>query len=75
MITNQQYRRLMSQYAKTGNVTKSALKADVDRQTARKYLQAGEGTDALQVQHTWRTRPDGLAGTTPITWSCARTTI
>ena len=60
MITNQQYRRLMNEYAKTGNVTISALKADVDRQTARKYLQAAQGPQQLQAQHTWRTRSDPL---------------
>lgn len=60
MITNKQYRRLMSEYAKTGNMTGSALKADVDRQTARKYIQAGQGPKELQAQHRWRTRPDPL---------------
>jgi hypothetical protein len=60
MITKQQYRRLMSEHAKTGNVTISALKADVDRQTARKYLEAGRGPQELQAPHTWRTRPDPL---------------
>jgi len=62
MITKPQYRRLMSEDAKTGNVTISALKADVDRQTAGKYIQAGEGPQALQAPHTWRTRPDPLEG-------------
>jgi len=60
MITNQQYRRLMSEYAKTGKITVSALKADVDRQTARKYIQAAQGPRRLQAQHTWRTRSDPL---------------
>ena len=60
MITNQQYRRLMSEYKKTNNVTDCALKADVDRHTARKYLEAGQNPAELQAQHTWRTRPDPL---------------
>jgi len=60
MITKQQYRRLMSEHAKTGNVTISALKADVDRQTARKYIQAGQNPQELQAPHTWRTRSDPL---------------
>ncbi len=51
----------MSEYDKTGKLTVSALKADVDRHTARKYIQAGKGPAELQVQHTWRTRPDPLA--------------
>ncbi len=60
MITKRQYRRLMSEYKKTGKVTVSALKADVHPQTARKYIEAGAPPDQLQKPHTWRTRPDPL---------------
>ena len=60
MITNQQYKRLMSEYKKTDNVTDSAMKADVDRHTARKYIEAGKSPAELQAPHTWRTRPDPL---------------
>jgi hypothetical protein len=60
MITNQQYKRLMSEYKKTGKITASALKADVDCHTARKYIEAGKCPAELQARHTWRTRPDPL---------------
>jgi hypothetical protein len=60
MITKQQYRKLMSEYQETGNVTKSALKADVSRPTARKYLEANQPPNELQAKHTWRTREDPL---------------
>ena len=60
MITNQQYRRLMSEYKKTENLTDSAMKADVDRHTARKYIEAGQSPAELQARHTWRTRLDPL---------------
>jgi hypothetical protein len=60
MITNKQYKRLMSEYEKTGQINISALKADVDRQTARKYIEAGRSPAELQAKHTWRTRPDPL---------------
>ena len=60
MITNQQYKRLMSKYKQTGKVMISALKADVDRHTARKYIEAGKSPAELQAPHTWRTRPDPL---------------
>jgi len=60
MITNQQYKRLMSEYEKTGKITDSAMKADVDRHTARKYIEAGKCPAELQAQHAWRTRPDPL---------------
>jgi len=61
MITQQQYKRLMSEYEKTGNITLSAMKADLDRVTARKYIKAGKAPAELQVKHTWRTRPDPTA--------------
>ncbi len=61
MITQQQYKRLMNEYKANGKVTESAMKADVDRQTARKYIKAGKSPDELQAKHTWRTRPDPLA--------------
>jgi hypothetical protein len=65
MITKQQYRQLMNTYQETGNVTISALKADVSAPTARKYLRAGQPPDEQQTKHTWRTRPDPLAGIWP----------
>lgn len=58
MITNKQYRRLMSEYEKTGKVVVSAMKADVHPQTARKYIEAAQAPEELQAKHTWRTRPD-----------------
>lgn len=61
MITQQQYKRLMSEYKKTNKINESAMKADVDRQTARKYIEAGQGPAELQARHTWRTRPNPLA--------------
>lgn len=61
MITQKQYKRLMSEYDKTGKITLSAMKADVERQTARKYIKAGKGPAELQAKHDWRTRPDPLA--------------
>jgi hypothetical protein len=60
MITNQQYKRLMSEYEKTGKIVDSAMKADVDRHTARKYIEAGKCPAELQAPHTWRTRSDPL---------------
>ena len=60
MITKQQYRKLMSEYQETGNVTNSAMKAGMSRRIARKYLQAGQPPQELQAKHTWRTREDPL---------------
>jgi hypothetical protein len=65
MITQQQYKRLMSEYEKTGKISVSAMKADMDRHTAGKYIEAGKCPAELQAKHTWRTRPDPLAEVWP----------
>lgn len=61
MITKQQYRRLMSEYQETGNVTDSAMQAGMSRPTARKYLEAAQPPQEIQAKHIWRTREDPLA--------------
>ena len=44
-------------------MTHSAMKADLDPKTAAKYLnQDCQSPEELQAKHTWRTRPDPLAG-------------
>ena len=50
----------MSECEKTGKITGSAMKADVDPHTARKYIKTGKCPGELQVRHSWRTRPDPL---------------
>jgi hypothetical protein len=65
MITKQQYRKLMSMYQETGNVTDSAMMAGMSRPTARKYLEAAQPPAELQARHTWRTREDPLEGIWP----------
>jgi hypothetical protein len=62
MITNKQYRKLMSEYKLKPNIVISAMKADVHPQTARKYIQASQPPEQLQKKHDWRTRSDPLAG-------------
>ncbi len=47
MITKQQYRKLMSEYQATGNLTNSAMKAGMSRRIARKYLRAGQSNSRL----------------------------
>jgi transposase len=60
MINNQKHHRLMKEYQETGNVTVSAMRADVSRPTARKYIKEGKTPSELQAKHTWRTRRDPL---------------
>lgn len=65
MITKKQYHRLMNEHQSNDNISLSALKADVSRATARKYVHAGKPPSELQVKHTWRTREDPLSGVWP----------
>ena len=58
MITEHQYQRLMKQYAKTGVLGTAAMKAGMHRETATKYLHAGEGPQP--EKRRGRRRPDPL---------------
>jgi hypothetical protein len=59
MVTpDRKVRKLMKEYEKTGNVSKSALRADMDRKTAGKYLSCGKLPSEMGVDRTWRTRED-----------------
>lgn len=48
----------MEEYQKLGQVGKAALRAGMDRKTARKYLKLGKLPSELKRPRTWRTRPD-----------------
>jgi hypothetical protein len=58
MITEQQYQRMMNQYAKSGVRSTAAMKAGMHRETATKYLEAGEGPQPEKKRG--RRRPDPL---------------
>src|SRR3990167_7981357 len=57
-ITQQQMRKLMSEYQKTGKVSQAALRADMDRKTARKLLNQEKPWEDGQLPRSWRTRAD-----------------
>ncbi len=65
MISRPQYRKLMQHYEKTQNISESAVKAGMDRKTARKYIRAGEGPGERERARVWRTRKDPFAGVWP----------
>jgi hypothetical protein len=48
----------MEEMSKHGQIGRAAMKADMDRKTARKYVAAGELPSELQQPRDWRTRPD-----------------
>jgi hypothetical protein len=59
MLTpDRKVRKLMEEYQKTGNLSKSALRADMDPKTARKYLGAGKLPSECRAERYWRTRED-----------------
>jgi len=60
MITEQQYRKLMITYNKTGVVSDAAMKAAMHRTTAARYLKAQAGPSELKPPRDWTTRPDPL---------------
>jgi transposase len=63
IITEQQYQRLMNELKSCGVLQDAAMKAGMDRKTARRYVKAGKSpTEMAGVKRNWRTRPDPLAG-------------
>lgn len=59
MITpDRKVRKLMSEYQKTGNLSKAALRADLDLKTARKYVKSGKLPSQMRKDRAWRTRED-----------------
>lgn len=55
----------MNEYQSSGVVDHAALKAGMDRKTARRYLRANKTPAELRQPHTWRTREDPLAAIWP----------
>lgn len=56
--TDAQVRRLMEEMQKHGGLGLAAMRAGMDRKTARKYVRAGKLPSDLRKPHTWRTRED-----------------
>lgn len=48
----------MEEMSKHGQMGQAAMKADMDRKTARKYVAAGKLPSELKQPRDWRTRPD-----------------
>ena len=48
----------MEEMTKHGEIGRAAVKADMDRKTARGYVEAGKLPSERVVSHTWRTRED-----------------
>jgi hypothetical protein len=48
----------MDEMSKHGQIGRAALKADMDRKTARKYVTTGKLPSEMAAPRDWRTRPD-----------------
>lgn len=48
----------MEEMSKHGKIGRAAMKADMDRKTARKYVQAGTLPSQMKKERDWRTRTD-----------------
>ena len=51
--------------SKHGHVGVAAMKADMDRKTARKYVAGGALPSEMVVERSWRTRPDPFVDVWP----------
>ena len=59
--TDKQVRVLNEEMAKHGQVGRAAMKADMDRKTARKYLRMKQFPSEMHTERTWKTRTDPFA--------------
>jgi hypothetical protein len=57
-VTDAQVRKLMEEMSKHGRISDAAMKAGMHRQTARKYVEAGELPSTMAAPRDWRTRTD-----------------
>ncbi len=64
-VTDAQVRKMNEEYSKHNNLTLAAIKAGMDRKTARKYRDAGATPSQLKAPRTWRTRKDPFEGDWP----------
>ena len=60
MINQQQLTRLIAEFQREGNLSMSAMKAGMDRKTARKYVTSGMVRLPEREPRRWRTRTDPL---------------
>jgi hypothetical protein len=60
-VSDAQTRKLMEEMTKHGKVGLAAMKAGMDRKTARKYVAAGKLPSEMTALRDWRTREDPFA--------------
>ena len=60
-VSDAQVRRLMEEMSKDGQIGRAAMKAGMDRKTARRYVAAAKLPSEMKQPRSWRTRPDPFA--------------
>src|SRR6516164_6218849 len=64
-VTDAQVKELRLNLNQGGSLRRAAMKAGMDRKTARKYRDLGQLPSETRTPRTWRTRPDPLADVWP----------
>ena len=64
-VSDTQVRKLMAEMTKHGKLGRAAMRADMDRKTARKYVTAGKLPSELKQRRGWRTRHDAFVEVWP----------
>ena len=64
-VTAAQVKELRRQINQGASLRRAAMRANMDRKSARKYRDLGQLPDEARKPHTWRTRPDALAEVWP----------
>src|SRR5260370_22422974 len=59
-VTAAQVKELRRQLNQGASLRTAAMRANMDRKSARKYRNLGQLPDEARKRHTWRTRPDPL---------------
>jgi hypothetical protein len=60
-VTDAQVRRLMEEMSKDGHIGQAAMKAGMDRKTARRYVSTAKLPSEMREPRWWRTRQDPFA--------------
>ena len=65
VVTDQQVRKLLMEYQKTGVIGTAAMMAGMNRKTAAGYLGNGQLPSERKTRRDWRTKPDPFEGCWP----------
>ena len=65
VVTDQQVRKLLMEYQKTGVIRTAAMMAGMDRKTASGYVESGQLPSTRKTGRDWRTKPDPFEGVWP----------